>query len=195
VRQVAKEARILEAASRVFAGRPYHRVQMEHVARAAGVGKGTLYRYFASKEHLYLAVTDEAFRLLVEGLERDRGDRLDPPTALRQTIASIVDTFARHLPFLRLMHEGDARLVHRRKQVILARRERIAAVVAEALDRGAEAGVFRKVDRGLATSMLIGIVWGTTLSHGQELPAEVLAARVAELYLFGVVALPAGGSG
>jgi AcrR family transcriptional regulator len=165
---------------------------MDHVARAAGVGKGTLYRYFPSKEDLYLTVVDEAFRLLVSGLEREQGAGLAPVTALRRMIAAIVDTFTRHVPFFQLMHEGEARLVRRRKQVIRARRDHIAQLIARVLDRGAENGVFRKVDGALASSMLIGMVWGTTLNHGQDWPAELLAGRVADLYLAGVASSPGG---
>jgi AcrR family transcriptional regulator len=42
---------------------------MDEVARVAGVGKGTLYRYFPSKEDLYLGIIDEAFGLLIHRLD------------------------------------------------------------------------------------------------------------------------------
>ncbi len=47
---------ILRAAEAVFTRHEYHQVQMDQVAEACGVGKGTLYRYFPSKRALYLAV-------------------------------------------------------------------------------------------------------------------------------------------
>ena len=43
---------ILNAAAELFAGRDYASVQVEEVAKRAGVGKATLYRYFPSKEEL-----------------------------------------------------------------------------------------------------------------------------------------------
>ncbi|MBA3456956.1 MAG: TetR/AcrR family transcriptional regulator [Deltaproteobacteria bacterium] len=43
---------ILDAALREFAERGYHGTAVPEVAEAAGVGTGTLYRYFASKEVL-----------------------------------------------------------------------------------------------------------------------------------------------
>jgi len=186
-RQATKRAQILEAASRIFATRIYHLVSMEQIAQAAGVGKGTLYRYFPSKEDLYLAIVDEAFGLLIRRLDVEQAAGLSPGTALRRMIEAIVETFAQHLPFFRLMHHGEARLFLRKKAVIRARREHIARLLTEVLDRGVEAGVFRKVDRALAPSMLIGMVWGTTLNHAHETPAEVLAHRVAELYLHGLL--------
>src|SRR5665647_3785964 len=55
---------LLDAALRAFAERGYHGTAVPEVAEAAGVGTGTLYRYFASKE------------LLVNELYRDAKQRL-----------------------------------------------------------------------------------------------------------------------
>src|SRR5215470_11509990 len=70
---------ILRAAEAIFTRREYHEVQMDDVAVASGVGKGTLYRHFRSKRDLYLAVT-------FEGIERLHGEleaaaRTDEPPA------------------------------------------------------------------------------------------------------------------
>jgi len=186
-RQAAKREHIVGAASRVFAARPYHRVRMDDVAAAARVGKGTLYRYFPSKEDLYLGVVAEAFDLLIRRLERVEAEALPPPTALARMIEAIMETFARHLPFFRLMQQGEARLFLRKKQVVRARRERIAAGLARMLERGAQTGIFRKVDRALVPTMVIGLVWGTSVNHADETPAEILAQRVTDLCLHGLL--------
>ncbi|MBI3457286.1 MAG: TetR/AcrR family transcriptional regulator [Candidatus Rokubacteria bacterium] len=189
-RRAKKRSQILEAASRIFAVRIYHRVTMDEVARSARVGKGTLYRYFPSKEDLYLAIVDEAFGLLIRRLEAERAAAVPPATTLCRMIEAIVDTFAQHLPFFRLVHRGEGRLFLRKKQVVRARRVHIARLLAEVLDRGVEAGAFRKVDRALAPSMLIGMVWGTTLNHAEDTPAEVLASRIGDLCLHGLLQAP-----
>src|SRR5436853_352220 len=50
-----KEQQIVRAAAEVFANRDFHRVLMDDVAARAGVGKGTQYRYFPTKDDLYFA--------------------------------------------------------------------------------------------------------------------------------------------
>ena len=182
-----KRAQILEAASRIFAMRVYHLVQMEDIARAARVGKGTLYRYFPSKEDLYLAIVDRAFALLIARLESEHVAAALPAVALERMIEAIVETFAQHLPSFRLIHRGEGRLFLRKKEVIRAKRTHIARLLSEVLDRGVEVGAFRKVDRVLAPSMLIGMVWGTTLNHAEDTPAEILARRIGDLYLHGLL--------
>jgi AcrR family transcriptional regulator len=152
-RQAAKREHIVGAASRVFAARPYHVVCMDDVAEAARVGKGTLYRYFPSKEDLYLGVVAGAFDLLIRRLERVEAEELPPAVALSRMIEAIVETFARHLPSS-ADAAGEARLFLRRSRSPGAP-ERIAAGWPPPRAAGA-----RRASSGRSTatrpSMLIG---------------------------------------
>jgi hypothetical protein len=74
--------------------------------------------------------------------------------------------------------------------VIRGRREHIARRLAKVLDGGVASGVFRKVDPALTPSMLIGLVWGTVSNHAQEAPPELLAERVSDLLLHGLLQVP-----
>lgn len=50
-----KKQQILEAAIRVFARLGLPNTKMLHIAEVAGIGKGTIYEYFKSKEDLFIA--------------------------------------------------------------------------------------------------------------------------------------------
>lgn len=54
-RKIRRRA-ILDAAADQFAGRRFDEVKLDEVAARAGVGKGTLYLYFKSKEDLFVAL-------------------------------------------------------------------------------------------------------------------------------------------
>src|SRR5438270_542771 len=69
---------ILETASRVFAERGYQSADMQEISAALGVGKGTLYRYFASKEELFLTAVDRGMHRLRAAVEASYGDATDP---------------------------------------------------------------------------------------------------------------------
>ena len=55
-RKKSKTSLIIEAAAKVFANRGYSGTLMADIAREAGIGKGTIYEYFPSKEGLFFAV-------------------------------------------------------------------------------------------------------------------------------------------
>ncbi|MEU5840210.1 TetR family transcriptional regulator [Rhodococcus sp. NPDC047139] len=56
VEQHARYDRIIGAAAQLGAEKELERVRMQEVAELAGVAIGTLYRYFPSKTHLFVAV-------------------------------------------------------------------------------------------------------------------------------------------
>src|SRR5256886_12297791 len=58
--QAARRQRVIDAAMKLAADGGYDAVQMRDVASEAGVALGTIYRYFASKDHL-LAACQVAF--------------------------------------------------------------------------------------------------------------------------------------
>ena len=58
-----RRAQILEAASRVFARKGFHRTTVREVAREAGIADGTIYLYFASKQELLLALLGQLGRV------------------------------------------------------------------------------------------------------------------------------------
>lgn len=74
--------RVLEAANELFAERGSG-VTMEEVARRAGVGVGTVYRRFPSKEHLFAAVSHAACDDTRHTLKRAIALAPDMPAKLR----------------------------------------------------------------------------------------------------------------
>jgi AcrR family transcriptional regulator len=86
--------RILEAGRKAFAdsGRD---VQMDEIAQLAGVGVGTLYRHFPTKEDLVLELVRESVREFVEST-RQALTRDDPWEALEWLVRGKADSMARN---------------------------------------------------------------------------------------------------
>lgn len=61
-----KRIKILEAALYLFSRKGYHRTRMREIAEHAGVGKGTIYEYFESKEDLFTSLIVHLFKALDE---------------------------------------------------------------------------------------------------------------------------------
>jgi AcrR family transcriptional regulator len=68
--QAARRQRVIDTAMKLAAEGGYDAVQMRDVAREAGVALGTIYRYFASKDHLLAACQVEFARTVQQRLEQ-----------------------------------------------------------------------------------------------------------------------------
>jgi AcrR family transcriptional regulator len=61
----AAGGRILDTAARLFTERGYENVRVSSIARAAGVGKATLYEYYKSKSDLFVACLDRLIEEMI----------------------------------------------------------------------------------------------------------------------------------
>jgi AcrR family transcriptional regulator len=92
-------ARILEAAAVLFAARPPHDVTMDDIAKAAGVGRGTLYRRYPDRASIAVALLDEHERELQERMLRGEpplGPGAPPADRLAAFYAAMVELLERH---------------------------------------------------------------------------------------------------
>ena len=79
-REHDKKAALLAAAEEVFSHRGYAQATLDDVIKVADTGKGTVYRYFGSKDNLFYALVLQKHRKLVEefrAIARDK-DRTVP---------------------------------------------------------------------------------------------------------------------
>lgn len=76
--QEERKKKIIISSIKMFASRGYHHCDIESVATDAGVGKGTVYRYFKDKEDLYLKSVSfqihDAANYIIGKLEQFKGD-------------------------------------------------------------------------------------------------------------------------
>ena len=102
-KQQDRAARILDSARRAFAENPFDEVLIEDVARQAGVGKGTIYRYFPDKESLYFAVIFQGIEELKEQIRSVLTIQSQLEIKIRELIGTLVAFFQQNRFFFRLM--------------------------------------------------------------------------------------------
>jgi AcrR family transcriptional regulator len=97
-----REAEILEAARQVFARRGFADASMEDIAQAAGLAKGTIYLYYASKRELYRAALRAGLVELVEAVERAMAKAPSLGARLEAYVTTKVAYFDQHRDFFRI---------------------------------------------------------------------------------------------
>ncbi|PTM22633.1 TetR/AcrR family transcriptional regulator [Lactobacillus sp. PFC-70] len=100
----AKRQAIMQAAVELFAHQSYPEITMQQIAEVVGCSKGTTFRYFATKEDLFMSILLEDYRDYFERLLTE----LAPTTRL--TAADYIDWMTAQTQELILHHSVLVRL-------------------------------------------------------------------------------------
>ena len=114
---------ILETAAALFAKHGYSETDTQLLAETLNVGKGTLYRYFPSKQELFLAVADRAMRKLREQVDAAVAGVEDPLERIGRGIHAYLTFFAEHPGFVELLIQERAQFKDRKKPTYFEHRE------------------------------------------------------------------------
>jgi AcrR family transcriptional regulator len=134
---VRNRERVLAAAKLVFS-KGGADASLEAVAKRAGVGIGTLYRHFRTREALFEAVYRREVRQLSELAEQLK-DEPSPVEALRRWLHSDIELVATK----KGMAAALALAVHGSSELYVDSLERLAKAVGVLLDRAVAAGEIR----------------------------------------------------
>src|SRR5690625_659035 len=91
-RKEATRRRIVAAALHLLEDRSFSALSLREVTREVGIVPAAFYRHFQSMEALGLALIDESFRALREGLREARADKLDPSRVIESSVDALVDS-------------------------------------------------------------------------------------------------------
>jgi len=193
VREEVRDA-ILDATDRLLARYGYRKMTVEDLAREVGIGKGSIYLHFASKEEIVLSHVDRIVERLKERLWAVA--RTDADAALRlrlMLLARVLYRFDSVQHYTRSLDDLLAAL----RPGLLARRalyfDAEAQIFAEVLEAGREAGEFRFAD-ALATAYALLHATNSLLPYslsttelGERAEVEEKTKRIADLILNGLL--------
>jgi|SRR5688572_10255189 AcrR family transcriptional regulator len=197
-RKEARPADIVAAALELFTEKGFAAARTEEIARRAGVSKGTLFLYFATKEDLFRAVVRE---VVVPNVEALKAALLASEMSLSDMVRALLPRFAdtvtrvpigavakmvigesRNFPELAKVWHDD---------VIL----KAVGLLAELLERAQARGEVRAGDPRIQAfsimgPMLIGVLWRETFTPigGATIDLAQVARQHAETVLGGLLA-------
>jgi AcrR family transcriptional regulator len=168
-------ARLLEAAAEVFSEQGYAGAGIDSIASRAGVTGGALYKHFASKAELLLAVVEQAVHALPLS-ERLAASEAPGPGFFAQLVSVYADPGMRRVRRLAIEIHAAASRDRDAARLLLDFNQRTHRALFERLERCRERGILpASLDADHAASLLLLLVMG--LAHLDTLEPALLGDR------------------
>jgi AcrR family transcriptional regulator len=193
--EVSREDLILDAADQLLARYGYRKMTIDDLAREAGIGKGTVYLHFRSKEDVVLSHLDRIVNRVMARLTSIAASDARPAAKLREMLVARV-----MVRFDGVQHytESISEVLRDLRAPMLQRREGYfeeeAKVLSGVLREGQRAGAFRRHE-ALATARTLILASNSLLPFslstqelGKRREVEQAASRIADLVLEGLLA-------
>jgi AcrR family transcriptional regulator len=181
-----KRQRILDAAARAFPNEHFHKVSTEGIAAAAGVGKGTLFRYFPSKEKLFVATLCYSVEVATAEIDRALAGLTDPLERLETLCEHLFAFYRQNNHLFHLLHHHKA-LHDQGHGEVWEKQCRLRGKITEMIEDGIKLGRFRHIDPVVSGRLLFGML--RTAMRSPELkdrtPGDV-ASTILDIFIRGV---------
>jgi AcrR family transcriptional regulator len=199
MRSEARQRQILTCAKRVFAERGFHSANVSHICEAAGIGRGTLYQYFANKRSLLTAIlreTLERVRTLME--KQSQAVAYPPPEKISRSAALAISTQQLRGVLDIVFDDDDTLRILLREAVGLDVEiekllgeidEALIGIVERDLRRAHAAGYIRDLDARAVATMVVGGVEKlglAALRSASPVDLDALAREATKLHAIGI---------
>jgi AcrR family transcriptional regulator len=191
-----RSAEILSVAIKVFANRGYRNTDVQEIADIVGIGKGTIYRAFGSKEGLFFAAVDLCMQRLNEVMGCDDPDAIacqSPAQRLESKILTFLRFFEENEELIELLiqerSEFRDRELHSYTRNWLSNSPRWR----ERLRIAMNAGEYRDLPVDGVIAVLNDVLYGAIFTHyfsKEKVNLESTAKLIADIVLNGILRQP-----
>ncbi len=185
VKTESKQEEILAAASKIFAARQYHEVLCDEIAHEAGVGKGTIYRYFRTKEDLYFSTILHGYEAVNESLASAISAETSPEKRLERIALELLRYFWERRYFYALLYRNEQRFLAQEGR-LKKNREHLVQLVEQTIQQGIETGAFRVVDPKTAAELFLGMIRAINVFRRESDRLDDLVAELIGLWTRGI---------
>ncbi|MBC7248520.1 MAG: TetR/AcrR family transcriptional regulator [Actinobacteria bacterium] len=162
-----REKQIKQAALRLFSRRGFHHTTIADIAEEAGLGKGTIYWYWRSKEELAFALVEDMLDAFLALIREEQGREGPFHEKMRRLVDAAADLYAQEKEHCRLLWKfrADRHYIFNQEYVRAVTsyyqemRTHLSAMVRRALEDGEIAGI----DPDRAALIILGITEGLEL--------------------------------
>ena len=200
MRSEARARQILDCAKRVFAERGFHAANVSHICEAAGIGRGTLYQYFANKHAVLTAILRETLERVRSLMEKQAAETTYPPpervtrdTAIAvsaQQLRSVLAVVFEDSDTLRILLREAVGLDAQVEAILGEIDEALIGIVERDIRRALAAGYLRELDARAVATMVVGGIEKlglAALRSDAPVDLDALAHEAAALHAIGTL--------
>jgi TetR/AcrR family fatty acid metabolism transcriptional regulator len=178
---------IVQCAAEIFSQREFHEVLTDDIARRLGIGKGTIYRYFKSKEELYLAAITEGLNGLYAAVTTVLQQDAPLETTIEAVVRTMIAYFWRQRDFFVLVHRIEPKLKAQERADWQNRRNEVVNMVRRVLEQALARGEIGPLDTRLAVEVLFSMIRAACLYRSESDRPEELTRQVTSFFLRGLI--------
>lgn len=190
-----KRTRIINAALTVFSRDGFQNSKIEDIARAADIGKGTLYEYFSSKDELFLEVFTSFKESVLSKywVVLDDGD--DPLSQLKMMAIICAEICADQKTEMKFLAQFSFECLSRKEgnklsELLNEYNEEIAALISGIIKEGIEDGLLKPLDVAILSKNFADSLFGMFMRY--QLSGDKISLLASSQLLFDVFLKGAG---
>jgi len=160
-----RQEQILNAASKLFVKKGYHKTTIRDIARESGLGIGPIYDYVKNKEDILFmvlkAILDRNYNALKAGIDEAE----DPGEKLRGMIETLFDVCIRYQKLFLFMYQESHLLCKSMQKKILANEKKSLLLFEQVLNEGEKEKIFRKSNHKVGANLIVLLIHGWVLKR------------------------------
>ena len=167
-RKLRKES-ILDGALKVFKAHGIEKTTMDEIALKSGFGKATLYYYFASKDEVFIAIMEDGWKQLWEGIESRIVEELSPRKKFMRIIKKMASIVKDNRILYGFLFTAPNHIHDESKQIWKTYQERLYAILRSIIEEGIKKKEFIDIDPGMLMKAIGGLFHGLLIENDDDL--------------------------
>jgi AcrR family transcriptional regulator len=180
---------ILVAATKLWASKGYPNTDLDSVASDLKLAKGTLYRYFSSKEEMFHAAVDRAMQLLQQWISDMTTPVEEPLERIRTAVKAFLTFFDDHPELLELIIQERAEFRNRKDPTFVQYRARNIGPWQKLIEDLMDEGRVRAMPVARVTNVLSCALYGALFTnyYSRHQPLANAADEIIDITFRGIL--------
>ena len=163
---------ILEGALKVFKTHGIEKTTMDEIAHESGFGKATLYYYFTSKDEVFIAIMEDGWKQLWEGIESKIVEELGPRRKFMGIIKKMANIVKNNKILYGFLFTAPNHIRDESKQIWKTYQERLYAILKSIIEEGIKKKEFIDLNPGVLMKAIGGLFHGLLIENEDDLDDE-----------------------